>query len=120
MMRRKRVALPCVLVLVLLGSLFNWQAFLFRPAPVRAASPNLVCHSPSRGKWTVVFTPLLSSINVLKRVAVVSAADIWAVGYQHDGNSLIDHWDGGSWSYALSPNLPGILFDVTAISANNV
>src|SRR5207249_9413132 len=61
------------------------------------------------------------SANYLNGVAVVSANDVWAVGW-HSGGTLTLHWDGAQWSVVPSPS-PGTnarLLGVTAISANDV
>ena len=50
-----------------------------------------------------------SSANFLIGVATLSSCDAWAVGSYRDGNvpqTLIEHWDGTSWSRVASPN-PG-------------
>src|SRR5437764_621866 len=55
--------------------------------------------------WSVVSSPNVgTSSNVLNGVAVVSANDVWAVGY-YSGGTLIEHWDGTSWSVVPSPNV---------------
>jgi len=42
-------------------------------------------------------------------VAVVSANDVWAVGFYEDNvgpsQTLIEHWNGTSWSVVGSPNV---------------
>ena len=58
--------------------------------------------------WSVVASPNPSStINVLSSVAVISTTDVWAVGYYSNTNqvpqTLIEHWDGTSWSVIPSP-----------------
>jgi hypothetical protein len=70
--------------------------------------------------------------NQLNAVAVVSANDVWAVGFSphpsgtplYIRQTLIEHWDGRSWSIIPSPS-PGtyngnILTAVVAIAANDV
>jgi hypothetical protein len=61
-------------------------------------------------------------------VAATSAADAWAVGNTGGTSNvtgqitLIDHWDGSSWTRVPSPNAAGsgnYLEGVTAISAND-
>src|SRR5438874_940226 len=62
--------------------------------------------------WSIVDSPNPgTSYNGLNRVVVPSANDIWAVGrYTHDDSgyaqTLIEHWNGSSWSIVPSPN-PG-------------
>jgi len=66
----------------------------------------------------------------LNAIAVVSPADIWAVGYSVGNNlqtyqvPLIEHYDGQSWTIVPSP-FPApsdynALYGLTAISANDV
>jgi hypothetical protein len=59
----------------------------------------------------------------LQAVSVVSASDIWAVGYSTDANFvrhlLTLHWDGISWGIVASPGL-GILFAVDVVGSNDV
>jgi hypothetical protein len=66
------------------------------------------------------------SDNILNGVAVLSPCNAWTVGEQVNGNTtatLIEHWNGASWSVVPSPN-PGttssILNGVRAASANDV
>ena len=78
-------------------------------------------------QWSVVNSPSTGSLfNTLTGVAVVSASDIWAVGWQANGGpsqTLIEHWNGKQWSVVTSPNPTSIgneLFAVSAVSANDV
>ena len=62
-------------------------------------------------------------------MAVISASDVWAVGYSGDPSytplqTLTEHWNGTNWSIISSPS-PGtyngnVLNAVAAISANDV
>ena len=82
--------------------------------------------------WTVVPSPnavgMGTYANFLSDVTSISANDIWAVGYTYSspspgGQTLIEHWDGISWSIVPGPNLgtsPSELFGVAAVSANDV
>ncbi|MEO8971363.1 MAG: hypothetical protein ABI406_07175 [Ktedonobacteraceae bacterium] len=79
-------------------------------------------------RWSVVTSPSPGSMyNTLNGVTAVSASDVWAVGY--DANTtgptqtLIEHWNGSSWSVVSSPNpasLNNELFSVTAVSTSDV
>ena len=58
-------------------------------------------------------------------VAAVAANDVWAVGdttdSHNDYKTLIEHWDGNSWSVVPSPSGDyDFLQGVTAVSANDV
>ncbi|HMA38077.1 MAG TPA: hypothetical protein VKY74_26755 [Chloroflexia bacterium] len=78
--------------------------------------------------WAVVPSPNPGAVgNVLQAVAVVAANDVWAVGYQDDWNSpfqtLVEHWDGTTWSVVPSPSpstYNNLLYGVTAVAANDV
>ena len=85
------------------------------------------------GAWTLVSSPNQGTLgNQLFGVAAVSASNIWAVGdyndgpFKHDSLTLIQHWNGSSWSIVSSPNpVTGAYnFDrlqaVAAVSASNV
>jgi hypothetical protein len=76
-----------------------------------------------------VSSPNASTVdNELRGVEVVSANDVWAVGYYLDTNldfsrTLIMRWNGQTWSIVTSPNVgssDNYLYGVTAISANDV
>src|SRR4029077_13428902 len=60
--------------------------------------------------WTIVASPNSSAteFNFLNGVSCVSASDCWAVGYYQSGllstRTLIEHWDGTSWSIVTSPD----------------
>src|SRR5207302_1533327 len=59
-------------------------------------------------------------------IAVVSPADIWAVGYVEATNmrqTLVEHWNGIQWAIVPSPNVVAdhnTLYGVTSISATDV
>ena len=59
---------------------------------------------------------------VLTGVDVLSADDVWAVGYYFDGGvnqPLALHWDGSTWSYSPVPGA-GLLRKVKALGPDNV
>lgn len=73
--------------------------------------------SPNPGIW----------FNRLYGVAANSANDVWAVGSLTNpseySKTLIEHWDGTSWSVIPSPNVPGVnneLYGVVALAPNDV
>jgi hypothetical protein len=78
--------------------------------------------------WKVVTSPNVgTSQNQLNAVAVVSANDIWAVGLSVTASgveqTLIEHWNGSSWSVVASPNVgtaSDALNAVAAVSTNDV
>jgi hypothetical protein len=60
--------------------------------------------------------------NTLSGVAADTASDVWAVGQVGGGQTLIEHWNGSSWSTVTSPN-PGSedqLNSVAVVSASDV
>jgi Divergent InlB B-repeat domain len=62
--------------------------------------------------WSIVPSPNTSTVwNALAGVTCPSTSDCWAVGYNdssddHHYDTLIEHWDGTSWSIVPSPNNP--------------
>jgi hypothetical protein len=79
-------------------------------------------------QWSIVTTPSVSAPTVqLNSIAAVNSGDIWAAGYSDDpnclcGQTVIEHWDGNSWTRLKTPN-PGVadyLTGITAISATDV
>lgn len=77
--------------------------------------------------WSIVSSPNTSPTqsNVLNDVTCASASDCWAVGFWYDGtflHTLIERWNGLSWSIVASPNTSPTEFNeligVTCSSAN--
>ena len=89
-------------------------------------------------RWSTVPSPNpsihngQSDTNVLNSVAAISAQNVWAVGYTgingfNGSGSLVEHWDGNSWTVVTSPNgvLPSfnfynVLLGVSGSAANDV
>jgi hypothetical protein len=79
--------------------------------------------------WSVVPSQNTSTTqyNFLDGVTCTSTFDCWAVGYYYNASyveqTLIEHWNGSSWSIVTSPNssatLPNILNAVTCSSASD-
>jgi hypothetical protein len=80
--------------------------------------------------WSIVASPNVGpGNNTLRAVAAVSNNDAWAVGYHDDEktggtSTLIQRWNGTSWSIVDSPNGPNsgdnYLSGVAAVSSNDV
>ncbi len=80
--------------------------------------------------WSIVPSPnVAGQDNVLNGVVVASPDDAWAVGSaldeQFTGQTLVQHWDGRSWSVIRSPNpsdsgVGSNLLAVTAEAASEV
>ena len=78
--------------------------------------------------WAIVASPnALTAQNFLSGVTCISASECWAVGYSSDPTSgvdqtLIERWDGTSWTIVISPNAlaaqQNILQSVTCVSAS--
>jgi hypothetical protein len=80
-------------------------------------------------QWSVIPSPDVTPYNnSLFGVAIVSTNDAWAVGgydttSNGPGQTLIEHWNGASWSVATSPNVgthDNRLNAVAAVAANDV
>ena len=79
--------------------------------------------------WSIVSSPNTSTTeaNVVLGVTCVSASECWAVGYYYGlddliSQTLIERWDGTSWSIVSSPNTntqSNVLLGVTCASASD-
>src|SRR5260370_647309 len=79
--------------------------------------------------WSIVSSPNPSTDgDIFNGLAAITTNNFWAVGdYTNQGSgytsTLIEHWDGASWSVISSPNpkpVNDILNSVVAISATNI
>jgi hypothetical protein len=78
--------------------------------------------------WSVVTSPSPGALrDVLYGVAAVTDSDVWAVGGQQDAggvyHTLVEHWDGTSWSAVSAPDPDGggnVLYAVAAVSSGDV
>lgn len=79
--------------------------------------------------WTIATSPNTNSVenNFLGSVACVSADDCWAIGNRQYGiggtaQTLIERWDGNSWSIFPSPNSDStqenLLYSVACVSSS--
>ncbi len=78
--------------------------------------------------WSIIASPnVVTEYNILYSVICVSASNCWAVGEYHTlsfvQKTLVEHWDGLSWSVVASPNLndeeSNALMSVTCTSASD-
>jgi hypothetical protein len=74
--------------------------------------------------WSVVASPNATGTvtNQLYAVAAVSTNDVWAVGAFTSGSnveSLIEHWDGTSWSIVSNPG-SGQLSGIAVVSPTEI
>jgi hypothetical protein len=80
--------------------------------------------------WKIVSSPSPgASYNALSHLAIVSANDIWAVGYYSSDSggtsqTLVERWNGHTWSVVPSPNAPNSVYDslggVVAVDADDI
>src|SRR5258708_28176140 len=91
-----------------------WRAGVFIAAAVVAGALTGIASGGASASscvsWTGVQPPNPSlSVNSLSSVAVLSSCNAWAVGAYSNGTAgqtLIEHWNGSSWTQVASPN-PG-------------
>ncbi|HUS13501.1 MAG TPA: hypothetical protein VM536_00605, partial [Chloroflexia bacterium] len=72
--------------------------------------------------WSPATVPVITN-GVLNSVTAVAANDAWAVGTANNGETVILHWDGSSWTRVASPNSGAyinVLTSVSAISASDI
>ena len=111
-------------LLVLIAVLAGAPAARSGPlAPRPPATPLPATASPCPPAWRLVAGPNPTwRYNQLRALAVVSAADVWAVGTA-SGRPLAAHWDGSAWSVAPMPNT-GLntvtLYGAAALGPNDV
>jgi hypothetical protein len=114
---------------VLLAFTFCAAGLLLAMLSLAAATPSVPLAPSSAGTWQIVPSPNADTTrqNELNGVTCVSASDCWAVGdyYTADNayQTLIEHWDGVSWTIVASPNSDptqtNLLFNVTCVSASD-
>jgi len=82
-------------------------------------------------QWSVVPTPAIPFYEVqLNSVSAVSGNDVWASGFADNvscqqeicGRTLVEHWDGSSWTRVPSPNpeLADYLYGIAALSPSDI
>jgi len=74
--------------------------------------------------WSIVSSPNVGTTNMrLYSVAAMAANNIWAVGFYYDNTghpqSLIEQWNGSSWSVTSSPGSNNVLVGITVVRANS-
>jgi hypothetical protein len=75
-------------------------------------------------KWSYVSSLNRSFYyNLLEGVRAVSSSDVWAVGFYLNNfdleKTLIEHWDGTSWTVQASPNGPGEVNELWGVGSNS-
>ena len=96
------------------------------PTTAPTSSPTFVSAAgPCHPYWASVAAPDPAALNVLYSVSQTSPTDAWAVGERSDGpthDTLIERWDGRTWSVVPSPDGPSsvnVLFGVWAIASDD-
>lgn len=122
---------PFLLIMVTGFSLLGSQAPAYAAVarsqhPMRAGIASPTSTLPC-GAWTVVPSANTGISSSLAGVAAVSANDVWSVGSykgssSSSGQTLIEHWDGTSWSIVTSPSPSTYsnLKAIAAVSANDI
>src|SRR5438034_3887702 len=81
--------------------------------PQGGGSSTLILHWDGVS-WSIVPSPNPTVYNELRAVTAAALNDVWAVGYHFVSSlnpqvlgqqTLIEHWDGTSWSIVPSPNV---------------
>lgn len=79
--------------------------------------------------WSIITSPNQgTNTNVLSSITAISANDLWAVGQYVSGNdlnpqTLIEHYNGNTWTIVVSPNIKAMengLSGVTAVSSHDI
>jgi hypothetical protein len=73
-----------------------------------SAGQSLIEHRDG-GAWSRVPAPnpvATGGSVVLQAVSAASAADVWAVGENSDGKTVIVHWNGTAWTIVPPPPTP--------------
>ncbi len=77
------------------------------------------------GGWSLVPSPNPAALdNYLYGVGATAADDAWAVGGSDQSGApyttLVEHWDGASWSIVPAASVDGVLYGVAALGPDNV
>lgn len=115
-----------LLATVALSSTDAW-AVGAEPNPSPFLTATLALHWDGSG-WSIVDTPPISAPTVqLNSASAVDSSNVWAAGYSDNpsclcGQTVVEHWDGISWTRVSSPN-PGVadyLYGIAALSATDL
>ncbi len=124
--RRYRFLFQTIAAVLIVGILIGSAYLLFARHNTQVGS-----FIPPSGTWKIVAGENPGIVqNSLNAVAAISANDAWAVGYysasHNEGQgekTLIEHWNGSSWSVVKSPNAAldsSVLTGIAALASNNV
>lgn len=126
MPRTRRILV--VVVLIASATLPLWHAVAHAHAPTVGRSTAI---TRSCSDWHLFSSPQPSGASsyALNAVSAGSSVDVWAVGdwvSASTGNrqTLVQHWNGTTWSIVASPNAPAVTYNVLAsvasLSSSNV
>jgi hypothetical protein len=109
-----------------LSSSEQWAVGSWEQYPNAYEFHTLIEHwNPTFGAWTIVPSPNAAELNnYLYGVSARSSDDVWAVGGSDQGGSpyttLVEHWDGNSWSIVPEASVTGVLFSVVELGPNDI
>jgi len=103
----------------------RWAVGTWAKYPEAYTFHTLVQHSDAiSDAWTLVASPNAAPLNShLNGVAAIAANDVWAVGGSDDFETyttLVEHWDGTSWSIVTGASFPGVLYGVAAFGPTDI
>jgi hypothetical protein len=103
----------------------QWAVGSWLEYPSAYSFHTLVEHrDATSGAWTLVSSPTLPLNSYLYGVAGAAPDDVWAVGGTDQSgppySTLVEHWDGTSWSNVPAASFPGVLYAVAALGSNDV
>jgi hypothetical protein len=106
-----------------------WAVGYWQPEKKVSAAFNTLTEHWDGTSWSVVPSPTVanSGSNTLTGVTALSTHNVWAVGYYFDNKgvrkTLIEHYDGTSWTIVPSPNPGGVsdaLLGVTGVAGSDI
>jgi hypothetical protein len=110
-----------LLATVSLSSTDAWAVGAYEPDAPQFPTATLAEHWDGF-QWSIVPTRPISAPTVqLNSMAAVNSSDVWAAGYSDDpsclcGRTVIERWNGNSWTRVATPN-PGVANYLTGIAA---
>jgi hypothetical protein len=108
-----------------IGMISGSDIWVVGTQPAGAAKVHPAAEHWNGSAWTLYSPPFTGTgENALNGVAALSSTDVWAVGYSQPAKktdsafrTLVEHWDGSSWSIVPSPSVGTGSNTLTAVSA---
>lgn len=96
----------------------QWAAGSWEQYP-RAYTFHTLVERSTGSRWTHVPSPGLAppADSSLFGITAITASDVWAVGgptVVQPYRTLVEHWDGTTWSIVRGASFPGVLYGVAA------